>query len=136
MSAHHLLLIEDDATEGHLAVRSLKKISPDIRVTQLHNGIDFFTYLNDDGNAPVDLALMDLHMPGMGGIEFLEKVRSHGKRLGFPVVVFSSSENPDEIRKAYELGASAFVTKPVDLDRYRQSLRDIVAFWLRTNRLA
>ena len=135
MSAHHLLLIEDDAAEGHLAVRSLKKISADIQVTHLSNGIEFLDYVSDDTNHPVDLALMDLHMPGMGGLEFMQKLRSQGTRLRFPVVVFSSSENPEEVRQAYELGVSAFVTKPVDTVRYRQSLRNIVAFWLRTNRL-
>ena len=136
MSAHHLLLIEDDPAEAKLAIRTLQKIAADVQITHLSSGVEFLDYLQDDLPGSIDLALMDLHMPGMGGIDFLEKVRLQNLRLPFPLVVFSSSQSSEEIRKAYELGISAFVTKPVEPAHYRQSLKDIIAFWLRTNRLS
>ena len=136
MSAHHLLLIEDDDAEARLAKRTLQKISPDTEVTRFGNGIEFIDYLESAPTEQVDLVLMDLHMPVMGGLDLLDRLQNQGTRLPFPLVVFSSSQDPAEIRQAYELGISAFVTKPDEPSRYRQSLKDIVAFWLRTNRLS
>jgi DNA-binding NarL/FixJ family response regulator len=60
-----------------------------------------------------DLIILDLNVPKIPGLEILERCRPHA-----PVVVFTSSSNPTEIRRATELGARAFVQKPNDLDEF------------------
>ena len=136
MSAPHVLLIEDDPFESVLATRALKRLLPDIHITLLRNGQEFLDYLDmRSGDDDAVLALMDLHMPAMGGLELLEALAERQLRPPFPVIVFSSSEDPREISRAYALGAAAFVTKPTDPARYRLAVQHITNFWLSTNRL-
>ena len=136
MSAPHILLIEDDPTESVLATRALKKSLPHLRITLLRNGKEFLDYLEASSpETDVALALMDLHMPGMGGLELLDTLADRALRPPFPVIVFSSSEDPAEIAHAYASGAAAFVTKPVAPAAYREAVQHITNFWLSTNRL-
>lgn len=137
MSARRILLIEDDTSEAVLATRTLHKILPDAQVEVVENGLQALDFLSsEDFPADIAFALMDLHMPGMGGLEFLQRVQDADMARPFPLIVFSSSEDPDEIARAYQLGASAFVTKPVEPARYRLAMEHIVNFWLATNRLS
>ena len=135
MSAPHVLLIEDDHTESVLATRALQRLLPDVQITLLRNGQEFLDYLKQPSpRADECLAIMDLHMPGLGGLATLEKLAERQLRPPCPLIVFSSSEDPQEIARAYALGAAAFVTKPVDPAKYRQTLLHIANFWLSTNR--
>ncbi|WP_168797666.1 response regulator [Neolewinella litorea] len=135
MSARHILLVEDNSTEAKLARRLLQKIDPNIRVTHLQDGEHFLKHCSQHPLEDVHLAIMDLHMPVRGGISVLENLRARHVRPSFPILIFSSSECTEEVQRVYELGASAFVTKPSDVDTYRLALQNIVNFWLSTNRL-
>ena len=136
MSTHRILLIEDDPHEARLAQLTLQKIDPELEVTRLSDGGAFLEYYRH--NRPHDdisLAIMDLHMPGVGGLDVLEALQEEESRPRFPIVLFSSSENSKEVSRAYELGGTAFVTKPSVSADYRRALRNIVNFWIDTNRL-
>ena len=136
MSTHRILLIEDDATEAQLARVTLNKIDPDLLVTRFHNGADFLTYYHEHRPlTDVQLTIMDLHMPIYGGLEVLRVLQEEDDRPGFPIVLFTSSQDESEIASAYQLGGTAFVTKPDDPEAYRDALRNIVNFWVSTNRL-
>lgn len=136
MSTHHILLIEDDASEAHLAQLTLKRIDPDLKITRLHDGAEFLEYYaNNRPNENISLAIMDLHMPSVGGMAVLEKLQEEKTRPDFPIVLFTSSEDTREVARAYQLGGSAFVTKPPSAQAYRKALRDIINFWIGTNRL-
>ena len=136
MYTQRILLIEDDPSEAKLAKYHLQKIAPEVSITHFTDGGSFLESCLSDPPQHVTLAIMDLHMHGMGGIETLEQLQEEGKRLPFPILILSSSINPDEVRRAYELGASAFVTKPADAEGYRRVLGHIIDFWLSTNRIA
>ena len=135
MSAHHILLIEDDSTEAKLAQHTLHRIDPDLVVTHLSNGEEFLDYVRTQSVDDVSLAIMDLHMPRRGGIETLQQLADDHQRPPFPILMFTSSDHPDDVRRVYELGASAYVTKPSTNAEYRVALQHIVNFWLSTNRL-
>ena len=135
MSTQHILLVEDDATEAKLARRTLSKLAPDLEVTRLSNGADFLAYYHDHPDDDISLAIMDLHMPEVGGLDVLEALNKEGSRPRFPIVVFSSSEDAKEVSRTYELGGSAFVTKPTSGSAYREALRNMLNFWITTNRL-
>jgi len=77
---------------------------------------------------------MDLHMPRVDAFGVLKELQDSGQRAPFPIVMFSSSEDQEEIDKAYELGASAFVNKPTAPKAYRGAMEHIVNFWLTINR--
>lgn len=80
-----------------------------------------------EGGRPA-LMLLDLKMPGMGGFGLLEARRE--RKLGMvPVMVLSSSSNPDDIRASYELGANAYVEKPKDLAELMAFAESTKNFW-------
>lgn len=136
MSTHRILLIEDDINEAKLARITLNKIDPDLEITRLPDGGAFLDYYHSNiPHEDVSLAIMDLHMPSVGGLDVLEALREEGVRPSFPIVLFTSSESSKEVSRAYELGGTAFVTKPTSPAGYRQALRNIVNFWVSTNRL-
>jgi CheY-like chemotaxis protein len=76
------------------------------------------------------LVLLDLNLPGIDGRELLQRFRADPGLRGVPVVVFSTSANPRDVRFCYEAGANAYMVKPVDLDRPERMLRATVEFWL------
>ena len=136
MSTHRILLIEDDATEARLAQRTLNKIDASLEVIHLNDGANFLEYYCDsEPLETISLAIMDLHMPMLSGLDVLQRLQEIDSQPPFPIVLFSSSEDPREIRRAYDLGGSAFVTKPDTLAEYREALQNIINFWVSTNRL-
>lgn len=135
MTPHRVLLIEDDPLEAALAKRTLRQIDKNIDVVFLRDGAHFLQFYQK--NHPVkgiSLAIMDLHMPRVDGFAVLKKLQDAGQRAPFPIVMFSSSEDQEEIDRAYSLGASAFVRKPTVPKAYRAAMEHIVNFWLTTNR--
>ena len=135
MKPHRVLLIEDDPLEATLAKRTLLHIDKEIEVVRLRDGAHFLKYYKD--NRPVkdvSLAIMDLHMPRIDGFGVLKVLQDNDERTPFPIVMFSSSEDQEEIAKAYDLGATAFVNKPTAPKPYRAAMEHIVNFWLNVNR--
>lgn len=135
MTPHRVLLIEDDPLEATLANRTLRQIDKTIDLVRLSDGAHFLDFYKK--NRPVkgiSLCIMDLHMPRIDGFGVLKALQENNERPPFPIVMFSSSEDQEEIDKAYQLGASAFVNKPTAPKAYRGAMEHIVNFWLTTNR--
>jgi two-component system response regulator len=135
MTPHRVLLIEDDQLEATLAKRTILQIDKTIDVVCLRDGAHFLEFYKK--NRPVkgiSLAIMDLHMPRVDGFGVLKALSDNKERAPFPIIMFSSSEDQEEINKAYELGATAFVNKPTAPKAYREAMEHIVNFWLTTNR--
>jgi CheY-like chemotaxis protein len=135
MTPYRVLLIEDDPLEAALARRTLRQIDKSIEVILLRDGAHFLQFYQK--HRPVrgiSLAIMDLHMPRIDGFGVLKTLRDAGERPSFPLVMFSSSEDQDEIDKAYSMGATAFVKKPTVPKAYRAAMEHIVNFWLMTNK--
>jgi len=135
MTPYRVLLIEDDALEATLAKRTLRQIDKTIEVVRLRDGAHFLEFYKK--NRPVkgiSLAIMDLHMPRVDGFGVLKILQDNNERAPFPIVMFSSSEDQEEIERAEELGASAFVNKPTSPKAYRAAMRGIVKAWITTNR--
>jgi CheY-like chemotaxis protein len=83
----------------------------------------------------VDLMLLGLKLPGVGGIEVLKRVRAHPQTRGLPVIVLTSSQDPDDIENAYQHGANSFVSKSETPELTFQRLRMLPVYWLGLNRL-
>lgn len=83
----------------------------------------------------IDLMLLDLGLPGIGGIEVLKRVRSHPVTRGLPVVVLTSSQEREDIATAYQFGANSFVSKSETPELMFQRLRMLPVYWLELNKL-
>jgi CheY-like chemotaxis protein len=82
------------------------------------------------------LIILDLNMPRKNGLETLKELKEDNMLCRIPVVVFSTSKAPGDIEKAYELGASCFVSKPNSLDEWCDKIAKLGKFWVECVRVA
>ena len=84
-------------------------------------------------NKRPEIILLDINLPGMNGFEILEYIRSQEKFRHIPVIMFTSSENEQDIKKSYENGANAYLVKPDNLKSLHNVIEDTFNFWLKHN---
>jgi CheY-like chemotaxis protein len=89
----------------------------------------------DAGRPRPDLVLLDLNLPRMDGRQVLEAIKSDPELASIPVVVLTTSENEDDVLRSYSLHANAYVTKPVDFQRFIEVVRQIDDFFVTVVRL-
>ena len=129
-----ILLVEDDPGDQKLTKKSLleAKIVSDVVIAE--NGEQALEYLestrNSDGKCPApDLILLDLNMPGMGGKEFLKRVKSDENFGMIPVVVLTTSDLEHDIRESYKLHASGYIKKPVTMEGFQKMMQNLQEYW-------
>jgi len=81
------------------------------------------------------LIILDFHIDGHNSLPFLQRLRAGKVTRHTPIVIFSDSDERADVRKSYELGANAFVTKPVDYEAFGEAVQSIADFWLDNNRV-
>jgi len=134
-----VLLVEDDPGD----VLMTKEAFDDYKVkNQLHivnDGVEAMAFLRQEGehsDAPrPDLVLLDLNLPRMDGREVLEAIKSDPELSSIPVVVLTTSEAEEDVLRSYSLHANAYVTKPVDFERFIAVVRQIDDFFVTVVRL-
>jgi CheY-like chemotaxis protein len=143
MSAERtILLAEDDENDVLFLQRAFAQAGITTPLQIARDGqaaIDFLAGLGSRAERPSRqlprLAMLDLKMPRKNGMEVLEWIRSQDGLCGLPVIIFSSSVDPGEMRTAYHLGANAFVSKPSGTPERTELARTIKGFWLTFNRV-
>jgi CheY-like chemotaxis protein len=109
------------------------------RLHVVSNGEDAISFLRKEGaytEAPVpDLVLLDLNLPGMHGRDVLAAVKEDPHLQTIPVVVLTTSEAEEDVLRSYRLHANAYVTKPVDFERFMSVVRAIDDFFVSVVRL-
>lgn len=123
-----VLLVEDDVVDAMTVSRSFRELSIGNEVIHRINGVEALEYLKDTDRPPC-LILLDINMPKMNGIEFLERVkRSEGHRR-IPVVVLTTSNDQRDKLEAYNLGVAGYMLKPVDYRQFVSVVKDIDRYW-------
>ncbi len=79
------------------------------------------------------LIVLDINMPGLNGILVLDHIRSHPLTRYVPVVLFSTSDAPADLRMAYQRGANSYLLKPIDHKEYAERLAKTGEYWLKQN---
>ena len=128
-----IVLVEDNLADVKLTKMAFSNLSVDTEIIHFFNGQELLDYL---ANAPlneISLILLDLNMPKLGGIEVLRVFNTNSDFKKLPVVIFTSSVHQSEVRTCYELGAKAYVNKPLDIADFDETIRAIAHFWLHTN---
>lgn len=129
-NAKPILLIEDDQIDTMTVIRALKELHVTNRVEHVENGEAALSYLNDAAKDRPCLILLDLNMPVMGGIEFLRVVKGNELPLKrIPVVVLTTSEEQQDKVESFNLGVAGYIKKPVDYQRFVETMRTINAYW-------
>jgi two-component system response regulator len=131
-----ILLVEDNPDDELLTVRELRKHTSTTPIVVARDGSEALDYLfgpgtrNDEPAPPTRLVLLDLHLPRIGGLEVLRRIRGDDRTKLLAVVVLTASEDEREVVACYSSGANSFVRKPVDFQRFTDSLTTLARFWL------
>ena len=124
-----ILLVEDDKVDVMTVNRALKEINVGNPVVNLENGEEALKYLHDPGNVKPCIILLDLNMPIMNGIEFLEVVKHDPLLKRIPVVVLTTSGEQQDKINSFDLGVAGYMAKPVDYRQFVEVMRTIDAYW-------
>ncbi|WP_425957110.1 response regulator [Xylanimonas sp. McL0601] len=134
-----VLLVEDDAGDVLMTREALDEHHVPNRLFVVPDGVTALEFLRKQGshrNAPTpDLVLLDLNLPRMSGREVLAAVKGDPELARIPVVVLTTSDADDDVVASYALHANAYVTKPVDFDRFVDVVRKIDDFFVSVVRL-
>lgn len=134
-----VLLVEDDPGDVLLTREAFEHQKVANRLHVVNNGEDAIAFLRKEGpnaDAPdPDLVLLDLNLPGMHGREVLAAIKEDAHLQTIPVVVLTTSEAEEDVLRSYRLHANAYVTKPVDFDRFMAVVRAIDEFFVSVVRL-
>ena len=128
-----ILLVEDNPADADLTRETLEnsKILSELNV--VCDGIEAMAYLRRQGKyaeaSRPDLILLDLNLPCKDGREVLADLKADPALRRIPVIVLTSSETEEDVFKSYDLQASAYVTKPVDLAGFGKIVKAIEGFW-------
>jgi CheY-like chemotaxis protein len=131
-----ILYIEDNPDEADIFGRTISRLANPPSFTILSSGTEGIDYLLQQGQymgqglAMPRLVLIDLKLPGHSGFEVIQQVRATSRTRYLPMVVYSTSDNPDDIRRAYDLGANAYLIKPGSYHEASDLMRRLVDFWL------
>lgn len=130
MDPRVILVIEDNVDDVELLRRALKKNHLEHQVVVAHDGLAALRALE---TLVPDLVLLDLHLPGLSGLEVLEKLRANARTRLLPVVVLTTSAEASDVTESYRRGANGYVRKSVDFTAFVTVTRAIDAYWLRVN---
>lgn len=129
-----VLLVEDNPGDVRLTREALNEGGRQIRLSVVNDGLEAMRYLRREGayggaERP-NLILLDLNLPKKDGREVLSEIKADIDLRAIPVVVMTTSDAPPDIRRAYDLHANCYVTKPADFDDFVALVRSIEIFWL------
>ena len=135
-----ILLVEDNPSDAELALRALRKNKLANNVVRVSDGEEALDYIfarnefksNYKFNIP-RLILLDLKLPKVDGLEVLRKIKADKVTKLIPVVVLTSSQEENDMVESYQLGVNSYIVKPVDFDKFIESVRNIGLYWLLIN---
>lgn len=125
----NILLVEDDEVDVMNVKRAFKKgnISNPLHIA--NNGIEALELLNSDDMPNPRIILLDLNMPKMGGIEFLEELRSDDRFKKISVFVMTTSNEESDKIDAYNLNVAGYILKPLSMDRFIEAVSILNNYW-------
>ena len=128
-SAVSVLLVEDNADDAELALHGLSRCGLDSEVKWVRDGVEAMEWLDAGGAGTLRLLLLDLRMPRMDGFEVLRRLKGDPATRGIAVIVMVSAPDAPELERCFELGADAYLVKPLEAEPLRAALRDLNLRW-------
>ncbi|TAE22997.1 MAG: response regulator [Cytophagales bacterium] len=128
-TANTIVVVDDDADDQFLIRNVFQQTNPAIEVVTLSDGDEVMPYLNTQPSLP-ELVLLDLNMARQNGMQTLATLRQDGRYGKLPVVIYSTSSNPQERARALASGASDFITKPGDYNDLLKLARRLQKEWI------
>jgi two-component system, chemotaxis family, response regulator Rcp1 len=134
-----ILLVEDNPADVRMTIEALKDCRVSNKLSVVEDGEQALSFLRqNDGCAQrmrPDLILLDLNLPRKDGHEVLAEIKADPDLRKIPVVVLTTSENERDVRRAYDLNANCYITKPGGLEQFVSVMKSIQYFWSRVVQL-
>ncbi|OAA25639.1 Response regulator receiver domain protein [Frankia sp. EI5c] len=134
-----VLLVEDDPGDVLMTREAFEDHKLKNNLNVVSDGVEALAYLRGEGSYSgvprPDLILLDLNLPRRDGREVLAEVKSDERLRRIPIVVLTTSEAEEDVLRSYDLHANAYITKPVDFDRFVSVVRQIDDFFITVARL-
>ncbi len=128
-STKPILLVEDDQVDAMTVKRALKDIKVTNRLDIVNNGEEALIFLRNPENEQLGIILLDLNMPRMNGIEFLEIAKSDDDLKKIPIVVLTTSKEEQDKVDSFNLGVAGYMIKPVDYLKFVEVIKTIDLYW-------
>jgi CheY-like chemotaxis protein len=128
-SSNPILLVEDDNVDVMTVKRALKDLNIKNQLDRTANGEEALEYLKNKGNKKPCIILLDLNMPKMNGIEFLQIVKADDTLKKIPVVVLTTSSQQQDIIESFKLSVAGYIVKSVDYTEFTEAISTINLYW-------
>ena len=139
-NAVEILLVEDNPNDAELTLRALRKHNLANRVVHVIDGkeaLDFVFARGEYSDRTIEIGprvvFLDLKLPKVDGLEVLRALKGDSRTKAIPVVVLTSSTEENDIVESYQLGVNSYIVKPVDFDKFVDSVRNMGLYWLLLN---
>lgn len=130
VATHKVLIVDDDPNDVEMTKRALRKSGFEVTIETATNGGAALELLRKERDLP-SLVLLDLKMPGMGGIDLLRRIRSDERLKKITVVVLTTSLLEADKKESYAAGADDFYHKAFDLDLFGRNIKSMLERWLK-----
>lgn len=135
-----ILLVEDNQEDADLAVHALRRGKLANNLFHVRDGEEALDFLFCAGafakrsfDHPPKLVLLDLKLPKIDGTEVLKRLKADPRTCTIPVVMMTSSREERDLVRSYNLGANSYIQKPVDFERFRETVKTVGLYWLVVN---
>lgn len=122
----NIILAEDDEDDQMFFRDALQEISSEINLHINDNGEELMSALTKECSLIPDIIFLDLNMPIKDGFTCLQEIRVNDKFKNCPVIILTTSNNPEHIELAYQFGANLFVSKPNNFYDLKTTLNNII----------
>ena len=129
-----ILLVEDDDGHAKLVEINLKRAGVINPIIRANDGIDALDYVlsrgkyADQATPHILLILLDINMPRMDGVETLRQLKSDQVLKNIPVIMLTTTDDPREVERCYDLGCNIYITKPVEYERFAEAIQRLGLF--------
>ena len=135
-----ILLVEDNPNDAEFALRAFKKHDLSRHVFVVKDGVEALDYLFATGKYSYrkitdipKVVFLDIKLPKIDGIEVLRRLKARKETAIIPIVMVTSSKEEQDINASYKLGASSYFVKPLEFDKFIESIAELAKYWLRFN---
>jgi len=132
-----ILIAEDDTDDRFLLRSAFKENGFNDTLHFVENGVELIDYLLSTAQPGADIRLprfilLDLNMPKKDGREVLREIKQNPQFKKIPVIIFSTTNNEQEMRRCYELGANSYITKPNSFESLIKTVAALRSYWIQT----
>lgn len=129
-----ILLAEDDDGHAELTSMNLERVGVINTLVRVRDGQEALDFIRCQGpfaarlpNGPL-VVLLDINMPRLDGVETLRQLKAEERTAQIPVIMLTTTDDPREVQRCYQLGCSVYITKPVEYDAFANALRELGLF--------